>query len=276
MNRFFLPQVAGTLLIAATLMLVSACGSSRKLSRAPLAEAGAEYLLQKMKTHEVKFEWYSAKFSADYKGDRNNASFNGQLRIRKDSVIWITLTPMLGIEAIRIMITPDSIKLINRLNDTYFLGNHDYINRLFNTDLDFDMIQSLLIGNDFHHYDQEKFRASADRQEYKLTTSERRKLKKFSKQTYGEAKVFIHHLWLDPDHFRITRAEMKEAGQENLKLESVYRKFIRIGSQMVPGEAEFAIRAGNSIHVKAEFSRISIDTPQQFPFRIPANFIPVQ
>ncbi len=276
MNRSSGARFVSALMMTVMLMLVTACGTSRKLSKDPLKEEGAEYLLQKMKAHETKFEWYSAKFSAEYEGDRSDASFSGQLRIRKDSVIWITLAPLLGIEAIRIMITPDSVKMINRLNDTYFLGNHDYINRQLNTDLDFDMIQSLLTGNDFHHYDQEKFRASAERQEYKLATSERRKLKKFSKQSHGETKVFIHLLWLDPDHFRITRAEMKEAGKENLKLESVYRKFVRVDSQMVPGEAEFDIRAGSNIHVKAEFSRISIDSPQQFPFRIPANFNPVQ
>lgn len=275
MKRLSGPRITGILLITGMLILVSACGSSRKLGRAPLKEEGAEYLLQKMKAHEVKFEWYSAKFSADYEGDRNDASFNGQLRIRKDSVIWITLTPMLGIEAIRIMITPDSVKLINRLNDTYFLGNHDYINRLFGTDLDFDMIQSLLLGNDFHHYDMERFRASVDRQEYKLATSERRKLKKYSKQSAGTAKLFIHQIWLDPDHFRIARSEIKEAGKESLRLESVYRNFNPAGSQMVPGEAEYDIRAGTKIKVKATFSRISIDIPQQFPFRIPANFKPV-
>ena len=103
------------------LIILGSCSTQRKIIKAPLKEEGAEYLFNKLKEHELKYSWFTAKFSAEYKNKGKSNSFNGQIRIRKDSAIWLSLTPGLGIEAMRLVITQDSVKMINKLNNTYFL-----------------------------------------------------------------------------------------------------------------------------------------------------------
>jgi hypothetical protein len=168
--------------------------------KAPIKEEGADYLFARLKEKELKFDWFSAKFSAEYSNKGKETSFNGQIRIRKDSLIWISLTPMLGIEAVRLMISQDSVKMINRLNDTYFLGDYEYVNRFLNTNIDFDLLQAFLLGNDLQFYEDGKFRATIDRGEYKLSTGARGKLKKFVRGSQENLKIFIQNIWLDPDN----------------------------------------------------------------------------
>jgi len=244
--------------------------------RAPINEEGADYLFAKLKEKELKFDWFSAKFSAEYSNKGKENSFNGQIRIRKDSMIWISLTPMLGIEAVRLMISQDSVKMINRLNDTYFIGDYEYVNHFLNTNIDFDLLQAFLLGNDLQFYEDGKFRASIDQGDYKLSTGERRKLKKFVHNSQENLKVFIQNIWLDPVSFKITRADVKEIRRDNIRLESTYGDFEMLDNQLFPRKMTYNILADNTIKVKANFSKMTINIPMSFPFKIPASYQPVK
>lgn len=268
-SRLFIPLLA-------CLFVFQSCSPSRKVMKAPIKEEGPEFLFSKLKEKELKFDWFSAKFSAEYSNKGKENSFSGQIRIRKDSLIWITLTPMLGIEAVRLMITQDSVKMMNRLNDTYFIGNYDYVNAFLNTNIDFDLLQAFLLGNDLQFYENGKFRASIDRNEYKLSTGERHKLKKFVKSSQENLKIFIQNIWLDPSTFKITHADVKEIRRDNIKLESFYGDFEILENQLFPKKMEYTIWADNTIRVKADFSKMTINTPLLFPFKIPASYVPVK
>lgn len=265
-----------SLLLLAPLFFIQSCSPARKVMKAPIKEEGAEFLFTKLKEKELKFEWFSAKFSAEYSNKGKENSFNGQIRIRKDSLIWISLTPMLGIEAVRLMISQDSVKMINRLNDTYFIGDYEYLNRFLNTNIDFDLLQAFLLGNDLQFYEDGKFRVSIDRGEYKLSTGERRKLKKFVRNSQENLKVFIQNLWLDPVSFKITHADVKEIRRDNIRLESTYGAFEAIEDQPFPRKMMYIIWADNTIRVKADFSKLALNIPMPFPFKIPASYQPVK
>ena len=264
------------LLLLVPLFFLESCNPARKVMKAPLKEEGADYLFAKLKEKELKFDWFSAKFSAEYSNEGKENSFGGQIRIRKDSVIWLSLTPMLGIEAIRLMISQDSVKMINRLNNTYFVGNYDNINRFLNTNIDYDLLQAFLLGNDLQFYENGKFRASVDHGEYKLSTGERHKLKKFVRNSQEKLKIFIQNIWLDPLNFKITHADVKEIRKDNIKLESTYNDFELVGSQLFPRKMKYIIWADNTIRVSAGFSRMTINSSLQFPFTIPASYQPLK
>ncbi len=258
------------------LLAVASCSTQRKVIKAPIKEEGADYLFKKLKENELKFNWLTIKFSAEYKNNGQENSFGGQMRIRKDSLIWLSLSPMMGIEVMRLMISQDSVKFINRLNNTYFVGDYEYLNKYLNTNIDYDILQSFLIGNDLSFYENGTFKADINNGEYRLYTAERSKLKKFVKNNEEALKIFIQNIWLDPGTFKIVQADVKEMRKEHIRLEANYKDFKPIGNQLFPHETEYTIYAENQIHVEASFSRITIDEPQQFPFKIPASFHPVK
>ncbi len=264
------------LLLLAPLFFIASCSPARKILKAPIKEEGADFLFAKLKEKELKFTWFSAKFSAEYSNKGKKNSFSGQIRIRKDSLIWISLTPMLGIEAVRLMISQDSVKMINRLNDTYFTGDYEYVNRFLNTNIDFDLLQAFLLGNDLQFYEDGTFRASIDHGAYKLSTGERRKLKKFVRNSQENLKIFIQNIWLDPVNFKITHADVKEIRRDNIKLESTYDDFELVEGQLFPRKMTYVIWAENTIRVKSDFSKMTINNPLQFPFKIPASYQPVK
>jgi hypothetical protein len=256
-------------------LLLTSCKTPRAIIRKPIKEEGADYLFNRLKEKELKFDWFSARFMADYRNAGQEITFTGQIRIRKDSLIWLSLS-MLGIEGMRLMITQDSVRYLNRMNSTYLAGTWDYLNNFLNTKIDYDVLQSFLIGNDLSFYEEGKFKASIDKSEYKLTSAGRRKIKKYIRNHEDELKVLIQNIWLDPETFKITRADVKELRKENIKLDATYTSFEAIGTQLFPREMTFQILAENRILVRASFSRITVSEPLQFPFRIPASYHPVR
>jgi len=251
---------------------MTSCSPARKIIRTPIKEEGPEFLFKKLKEKELRFDWFTAKFSAEYSNAGQKNSFGGQIRIARDSIIWLSFSPLLGIEVFRIMITQDSVKFINRMNNTYFIGDYSFVNKFLNTNIDYDILQSFLIGNDLSFYENGKFRASLDRSQYKLSTAGRIKLKKFVRNSQESLRILIQNIWIDPQTFKITQADVKEIKKPNIKLEANYSSFENINDQLFPKEMEFDINADNNINVEVTFSKINITTVQQFPFKIPSNY----
>jgi hypothetical protein len=262
----------GLLFIFLSSLFLTSCSPAKKIMKAPIREEGAEYLIKKLAEHGLAYEWFSAKFSADYENEGQKNSFNGQIRIRKDSLIWLSFSPGLGIEVIRMQITQDSVKFINRMNHTYFTGDYSYVNNFLHSNIDFDILQSFLTGNDLSLYENSSFKASVDNGEYKLSTAERRKLKKFVRNSQEKLRVLIQNLWIDPVTFKITKANVKEIQKPNMKLEANYSGFEDIGHQLFPKKVGFEIAADNNIRVYVSFSKISIDGRQIVTFRIPPGY----
>jgi hypothetical protein len=267
-----LPFNISFFLFIGIVILIAGCKTRRSIIKEPIKTYGEEYLLERLAENELKFNWLSAKMNVSYTEDRITSDFKGQLRIRKDSVIWISFSPALGIEAARIMITQDSIKYMNRINKVYFKGDYDFMNRYLQTDIDFDMLQSIIIGNDFQFYEKTTFRASYDKPDYRLSTTSRRKLKRFVEEVVDERPVLIQNLWLHPETFKITKVDIKEYGRENKKLEAVYSKFIPLEEMLFPSRLIFEVTAEANITIDVDFSRTDLNEPKSFPFTIPSKY----
>jgi hypothetical protein len=268
--------VSGALLVLA--LFTVSCTASRKAIRHPLKEEGAEYLFQNLKDHELKFEKFSAKFSAHIEQDRKETSFEGQLRIQRDSIIWISVTPLLGIEMARFMLTNDSIKYLNRINATYMQKNFAFINEMLNKTIDFDMAQAFLTGNDFSFYENSRFKAQVDGQEYKLHTINRLKLKRETRKSDSEISIPLQSIWLNPENFKINKVVLNETDKDNRRFTALYNEFETIDNQIIPSNIEYRVETnGNNVKISILFSKININPDQlSFPFRVPENYTEIQ
>lgn len=277
MNRLSPALKVLLLFVIPVALLQQGCSTERRAIKAPLKEEGADFLFDKLKQSEIHFSDLSAKFSAEYTVDKKKTSLSGQLRIRHDSLIWISISPLLGIEMARMELTNDSAKYLNRIGSTYFLRDFAYINELLNKTLDFDMVQAFLLGNDFSFYENGKFRAGIDNWSYKLMTAERHKLRKYMRKNEEVASIPLQHIWLDPSNFKITQILVKEIENDNRKFEADYAGFQLISGQLFPTELNFNIETGTKkVNIKVSYSKIVINQEQSFPFRIPGNYKPIQ
>lgn len=96
---------------------------------------------------EIDFRYLTAKSKISFKSpqqDIDNASIN--IRVRKDSLIWLSVSK-LGIEAVRGLITRDSITIIDKIHKEYSVYDFPTLSKQFNFVMNFELLQALIVGN---------------------------------------------------------------------------------------------------------------------------------
>jgi hypothetical protein len=96
----------------------------------------------------IDFKTFSGKMDVDYEEtDGKKLNINAQVRMQRDSVIWLSLTAIFGIEGVRACITADSVKVMNKQDKTLLLRSIVYLQELTSLPLDLRSLQDLLVGN---------------------------------------------------------------------------------------------------------------------------------
>lgn len=101
---------------------------------------------KRLKIQELDFDYLQAKSKLEYDDGLQNFNANATIRIRQDSLIWISISST-GVEVIRSIIQKDSIFVIDRINKQYREFSFDSLQRAYNIPFDYDMVQSVLVGN---------------------------------------------------------------------------------------------------------------------------------
>ena len=135
------------------------------------------------------------------------------------------------------------------------------------------MAQAFLTGNDFSLYENNTFKASIDNHQYKLNTSNRRKLKRFVRRSEEQISIPLQFIWLDPEQFKITRVLLKEAERDSRKFSADYSEFEEKNGQQIPLSLDYRIETDNNkVRIKIEYSKIQLDNDFAFPFSVPDSY----
>jgi hypothetical protein len=103
---------------------------------------------ERLQAMRINYTTFSAKIDVDYEdAEGKKYDVNAHLRMYKDSVIWISITAILGIEGMRAYITKDSVKLLNKQDKVYSARSVSYLQEVTALPLDLNSLQDLLIGN---------------------------------------------------------------------------------------------------------------------------------
>ena len=94
----------------------------------------------------TKFLYLKAKgkLQATLKGQKQTA--NMSLRIRRDSVIWLSGS-LVGIEGVRALLTPDSVRVVLPFQRQFFAGGYRYLSQTLGVPVTFQQLQAILLGD---------------------------------------------------------------------------------------------------------------------------------
>lgn len=240
-------------------------------------------LIAGMRKSEFTFGWMIAKMSCEAYDDSSRATFEVNLRIRKDSVIWMNVLGPLNIKIARVLITKDSVKFIQYQDGTLgaqpkcFQGDFALLSQMLQTEVDYDMMQSLLVGNSVSFYEEdEKLRSSINQGEcrYTLSTIRKRRLRKVMEgQTPPQDP--LQTISLDPaQSYKIMSIFFLD--EQNRTFRASYSDFRTLDSMQFPYKAAFFVKgltrsAGGSL----EYTSIKLNKPTDFPFSIPDDCVPI-
>jgi len=222
--------------------------------------------------------FYVKRFSAYYNIDGIKKSFKGSIKIQKDSIIWISITaPVGGIEVARLLITPDSVKMINRLKKNYLEDDFDFFIQKINVDLNFKALESILTNAIFKSVNEEKdkafirsFNGKILDNKYVFVSEKARKIgRKLKKDKYRKLQKYNYQRFdIDPALMRITDIEVRDfEDSRNIKIK--YRDFMNFENSKFPQHLNFEVKdAKHLLSCGIKFNKIILDEKLRFSFKI--------
>ncbi|MEJ7658770.1 MAG: DUF4292 domain-containing protein [Hymenobacter sp.] len=99
-----------------------------------------------MKATNTNFDYLSGRGKVHFKTKDAEQSANFALRVRRDSAIWLSGS-LLGFEGVRALLTPDSVRVVNRLKKEYFAGDYAYLSQLLKVPVTYRQMQDILLGD---------------------------------------------------------------------------------------------------------------------------------
>lgn len=126
-------------------------------------------LQQALDLHNYDFDWFSAKGKLKYKNVYESGKATINVRMKKDSIIWLNITKF-SIEIARVKMTPDSVYVVYRWERLYTRDRLEKFTSDYNTNFNFTELQDLFFGNvtttenvNFVERDSTKYHISADK-----------------------------------------------------------------------------------------------------------------
>lgn len=135
------------LLWSIIILAFASCGSSKNAKQILVpTNFSDEEVVQSLKTRSIEYSWLNGKAKTKIESPEENASGLLYLRNSKDSLIWLLIKKR-SVEASRILLNPDSLYIIYRLDQTYEKQSISDVNNSLNLQLSFKEIQDIISGN---------------------------------------------------------------------------------------------------------------------------------
>lgn len=259
------------------IVLVSACRTARQLaSDKPIRLLATNKIVDSVHKHKIKFKYFTSKLSVDVESPNLNESFKATLRISKDSLIWLSITK-LSIPVAIATISKDSVKVIMKYGDGkgYYPRGLNYLNELFDTELDYYMLQDLLTGNPMSFDSVEKFKSPSDSGFYYLTTLRKRKLRKAIERdrVYKKHEVVYQYRFY-PKTFKPYQVWINDLN-DTTTFDLHYNGYNGLDSIPTPAAIQLDVSKGNKkVKLTIDYKRTKLDeNPKpEFPFNIPEGY----
>lgn len=103
--------------------------------------------LKELTIKEVDFEYLTTRSKINFDDGERKIGATANIRIKKDSIIWVSVTPGFGIEAARALVTQDSLFMMNKLEKNYYAYSFRDLSQKLNVNVSYDVIQAALLGD---------------------------------------------------------------------------------------------------------------------------------
>ena len=223
---------------------------------------------EKIEVESLDFKYLSLKSKIQFHNGEKQMGSSANIRIQKGEKVWVSVTPFIGIEAVRILFTPDSLVYLNKLDKNYQVFDYSTLSKKYNTEINYETIEAFLVGNmPYERSNKDKI----DREETKFEIIQKRddlriineidpvflKLKKLHIQKQN-SKNFLS---LNYSNFKsIDKGGKKK--QENyfpfqLLLDLVYYQ----NNELISGQVSFT------------HHRVNMEDNLRFPFKISKKYV---
>lgn len=215
-------------------------------------------VLQSLDSANIQFQTFSAKANIDYRdGEDKKYDLTANIRMYKDSAIWVSVSAILGIEALRAFITKDSVFILDKGNKIYTARSIGYLQEVTSLPLNLHTLQNLLVGNPVFMDGSVVGFTDAGSTISLLQVGQWFK----TLTTIGTESKNLLSIKLD---------DVNASRKRNASL--LYNDYKTEGGPSFATKRKITVADKKKLDIELDFKQYSFNEPVEFPFSIPKNY----
>jgi len=217
----------------------------------------AEKILKNHYANKGDFTTLYIKSSVKYNDAKQSQNLTAEIKIKKNEQILVSIR-FLGITMAKALITPTTVSYYEKLNGTYFEGDFSTLSKWLGTDLDFNKVQNMLIGQPIDDLTRGKYQDSLVDQSYRLEDLSKNNTKKY--------------FFFDKDSFLLNKQEISQT-TENRKIEVLYSDYKKYNETPLPSDIAInAVQDKGKTEINLGYNTITINEELTFPYSVPNDY----
>jgi Domain of unknown function (DUF4292) len=260
-------NILNSAFLLGAVIFVSACKPKKEIVVAPPTKAETKTdnskaeALTLLNSRQLKFNTLSlkAKATLDIAGDANDVTMN--FKMKDKETIWVSITALGGMaEVARALITPDSIKIMNRMKSEYLKKPFSYIYNFTNKQVNFSTLQAILTGNVMGEF----LNAESDvKQENGVWV-------------VSGSKSELDYKLLFNTLFKVSETNLNDV-RNGQALKVTYSDYQKLNESLFPSALQInTLSKAKKINIDLQFVKIEGNVPVDFPFNVPKRFTVVK
>ena len=259
-----------------SLIVVASCRPAKKIQKvvtienkdttvksnvpAPVVDSAAAKadIFARVNSNKIDFKYFAGKIKVDYTDQKGkNVSPTVFVRIKKDSVIWLSVTGLLGVEGFRLLVKPDTVIIMDKLDKKVMYKSVSYLQEVIKLPVDFGTLQDLLIGNAVFFPPNIVSYSAKENTLLALSVGD----------------FFKHLITIDTSDNRILHSKLDDVQElRNRTCNIMMGDYNKVQGRLFSNTREITVTEKTQVQIKLDYKQASFDEPQSFPFNIPKNY----
>lgn len=215
-----------------------------------------EKIIRNHYSNKNDFSTLYIRANAKYRDENNSQSVSAEIKIKKGEKILVSIR-FLGITMAKALITPEGVKYYEKINGTYFEGNYGLLSQWLGTDLDFNKIQNMLIGQPIDDLTKGHYSLLLTDKFYKLSSIEDKTEKSFS---------------FEAEHYLLKKQEIKQPEMER-SFEVDYPNFQDFNTIFLPANLIInAFQKKGKTNISIDYNSATCNEELSFPYDVPDGY----
>lgn len=253
-------KIAIVVLIALFMVSCKSKAIAVAASNAPTTEASkmtSKKIIENYYNNKNQFSTLYIKSSARYADNKQTQNVTAEIRIKKDEQILVSIR-FLGITMAKALITPKSVNYYEKINGSYFEGDFSSLSQWLGTDLDYNKIQNMLLGQAIDDLTKGKYLESLLEQTYRLDDVSNTNTRK--------------SFFLDADKFLVQKQEITQTAEERMiKVAYADNKVYNEATLPTSVLINTFQKKGNT-EINLDYNTVTFNEELSFPYSVPNGY----
>ena len=250
------------LLLIAIVALLSACKAKQAVVAKPVETIvtindSSQKTIQALLASKPNFRTLYLKADVDYRDSKQSQSVTADIRMERDKTILVSVR-FLGFTVAKALVTPDRVQYYEKIGGKYFDGDFASISQWLGTDLDFDRIQNLLLGQTF-----------ADLSKQNLAQQQVGTNIELRSKTVGN----VQQNYVLSQNPALLLQQIVEQVSQQRKIAVQYSNHETFAQGVLPRNIEIvATKANENTSIRVETTKITFDDELSFSYSVPDGY----